>query len=267
MRLRNLRKLEEMEIKTGGQGPPRRARRDQEAAGLREGAVEDGRRRDQEDPRDVRAEDQARQAAHDLRRGAAARRGRDRGGDGRARADHRGGVGEGLDPRAARARHRPVGRRVQGRRQPQIRVPGRDHVQDPGVRHQRALLHARRREAPGRARARRAGAAVHRSRAGPRAGRGVPPSGRPQIPGRERAGQGLRGGRGRVPRQHPQGQAGAQRQAAGCGARLDRGGGRAGRHDRREPQDGDLPARSGAGAWRAAAACACSATRTARCPT
>ena len=90
---------------------------------------------------------------------------------------------------------------------------------------------------------------VHRSRAGPRAGGGVPPSGRPEIPGRERAGQGLRGGRGRVPRQHPQGQAGAQRQAAGCGARHDRGGRRARRHDRREPQDGDLPARPGAGAW------------------
>ena len=53
--------------------------------------------------------------------------------------------------------------------------------------------------------------------------------------------------RGRVPRQYPQGQASAQRQAARCRARDGAGRGRAGRGDRREPQDGDLPARSGAG--------------------
>ncbi len=57
----------------GGQGPPQRARRDQEASGFRGRAVEDGRGRDQEYPRDVRTEDQARQAPHDLCRGAAAR--------------------------------------------------------------------------------------------------------------------------------------------------------------------------------------------------
>ena len=112
MRLRNLRKLEEMEIRTenkelrGGEG------RDREAAALREGAVGDGRRPDQGGPRDVRQEDAARQAPHRIRRGARARRGRDRRGDGGARADHRRGVGEGLDPRAAR----PSGRHFRASR-------------------------------------------------------------------------------------------------------------------------------------------------------
>ncbi len=44
------------------------------------------------------------------------------------------------------------------------------------------------------------------------------PSGRPQVPGRQHAGAGLRRGRGRVSRQYPQGQAGAQRQGAGRSA-------------------------------------------------
>ena len=64
MRLRNLRKLEEMEIRERGQGAARRAQGAQRAARLREGAVEDGRRRDQEGPREVRPEDAARQAPH-----------------------------------------------------------------------------------------------------------------------------------------------------------------------------------------------------------
>ena len=61
-------------------------------------------------------------------------------------------------------------------------------------------------------------------------------------------GQGLRGGRGRVPRQYPQGQAGAQREGAGRGARRSAVvEGELVASDRREPQDGDLPARAGAG--------------------
>ena len=55
-----------------------------------------------------------------------------------------------------------------------------------------------------------------------RAGVGVPLSERAQVPGGEQDRPRLRGGRGRVPRQHPQGQAGAQRQAAGQGARRSR---------------------------------------------
>ena len=46
-----------------------------------------------------------------------------------------------------------------------------------------------------------------------------------------------------------------------------RGRGRAGRDDRRESQDGDLPARAGARDGARRAACGCSATRTAGCPT
>ena len=166
MRLRNLRKLEEMEIKQ--EDKDLRAERTElkkllgsEKEQWKTVAGEIKKVRDTFGPKTPLGKRRT-----DLCRGAAARRGRDRGGDGRARADHGGGVGEGLDPRAARTRHRSVGRRVQGRRQPEIRVPGRDHVEDPGVRHQRALLHARRREAAGRARPWRAGAAVHRSRAG-----------------------------------------------------------------------------------------------------
>ncbi len=76
---------------------------------------------------------------------------------------------------------------------------------------------------------------------------GLPPSGWAQVSGRQRARPRFRRRRGRMPRQYPQGQAGAQCHAARCGARNRRGRGRARRVDRREPQDGDLPARSGAG--------------------
>ena len=97
----------------------------------------------------------------------------------------------------------------------------------PGLRDQRPLLHHRRSEAAGRARPWRAGAAVHRPRAGRRHRLGVPLSGRPQIPGGEQDRARLRRGRGRMPRQHPQGQAGAQREGAGRGARDRAGRGRA----------------------------------------
>ena len=73
--------------------------------------------------------------------------------------------------------------------------------------------------------------------------------------------------RGRRDREHPQGQAGAEPRCDRRGEGLRGGGRRSGCHRRREPEDADLPARSGAGdaAW--ARACACSATRTAGCPT
>ena len=104
MRLRNLRKLEEMEIKRENKELR------EEKAGVEKLLRSEKEQwktvaaRDQGGARDVRPEDAARQAPHRLRRGAAARRSGDRRGDGRARADHRRGVGEGLDPRAARPR-------------------------------------------------------------------------------------------------------------------------------------------------------------------
>ncbi len=53
---------------------------------------------------------------------------------------------------------------------PKVRVSGGDHLEVPGVCYQRALLHARRREAAGRPRPWRADPAVRRSRAGCRRG-------------------------------------------------------------------------------------------------
>ena len=143
--------------------------------------------------------------------------------------------------------HRSLGRHLQGRRRAEIRLPGRDHLEVPRVRDQWPLLHARCRQAAGRPRPRRADPPVHRSGAGRRSGHRVPTPGRAQVPGRQRAGPRLRRFRGRVPRQYPQGQAGAERDGAGRGARAGGGRGRAGGLDRREPQDGDLPARPGAG--------------------
>ena len=86
--------------------------------------------------------------------------GRDRRGHGGARADHGRGVGEGLDPRAARPCQRSVGRHLQDRRRAEIRVPDRDHGEDSDLCQQRQVLHHRGFEAAGRARAWRAGAAV-----------------------------------------------------------------------------------------------------------
>ena len=57
-----------------------------------------------------------------------------------------------------------------------------------------------------------------------------------------KSGQGIYRSGGRVPRQYAQGQAGAQRQAARRSARDRAGRGRIGRRDRREPQDGGVPA-------------------------
>ncbi len=186
--------------------------------------MEDGRRPDQGGPRDVRHEDAARQAPHRLRRGARARRGRDRRGDGRARADHRRGVGEGLDPRAARPR--------------QADLSGVAFKADDGLKFafpaettSKILVFATNGrfytldavEAAGRARPRRAGAAVSStwSRTPSWSSAFRYQGGRKFLVG-EHDGPRLRRGRGRMPRQHPQGQAGAQRQAAGRGARRSR---------------------------------------------
>ena len=91
-----------------------------------------------------------------------------------------------------------VRRRLQDRRRAEIRVPDRDHRQDSDLRQQRQVLHARSRQAAGRARPWRAGAALFRHRAGRRRGRGARLPGRAQIPGGELWRQRLRGAGGRV---------------------------------------------------------------------
>ena len=144
MRLRNLRKLEEMEIRKEDKELRVEKKTLEELLEVREEAVGDDRRADQGAAREVRPQDAARQAAHRFRRGARARRGRDRRGDGRARADHRRGVGQGLGARAARPRRGPVEHRVQAGRQAQALVLRRDDLEVADARHQRALLHASR---------------------------------------------------------------------------------------------------------------------------
>ena len=102
MRLRNLRKLEEMEIRTEDKELRAEKKTIEELLGSETKQWKTVAGADQGGAQDLRAEDAARQAPHRLRRGAGARRGRDRGGDGRARADHGRRLGEGLDPRAER---------------------------------------------------------------------------------------------------------------------------------------------------------------------
>ena len=231
MRLRNLRKLEEMEIKK--EDKDLRAERKE----LKEliGSEKEQWKTVADEIKEVREtfgpKTPLGKRRTDLRRGARARRGRDRGGAGRARADHRRRLGEGLDPRAARHGDRPLGHRVQGRRRAEVRVPGRDHVEDLVFATNGRFYTLDAAKLPG---GRGHGEPVRlfvdlEQDARPR--RGVPPPGRAQVPGGERAGQRLRRDRGRVPRQHPQGQAGAQRQAAGRGARA--GGGRRANWSRR----------------------------------
>ena len=102
MRLRNLRKLEEMEIRKEDKELRAERKELKELIGSEKEQWKTIAAEIKSGARDIRAEDAARQAPHRFRRSARARRGRDRGGDGRARADHRRGVREGLDPRAAR---------------------------------------------------------------------------------------------------------------------------------------------------------------------
>ena len=219
MRLRNLRKLEEMEIRTedkelrSGEGRPR------EAAAVREGAVGDGRRPDQGGSREVRTRRRrsASAAPTSPKRPSTTRRRSKRRWWCASRSPswcrRRAG-----SARCAATRPTLSGHRVQGRRRAEVRVPGRDHVEDPGVRRPTAAsTRIDAAQAAGRARPRRAGAALRRHGAGRRAGGGVPLSGRPQVPGGEHDRPRLRRGRGRVSRQHAQGQAGAQRQGAGRG--------------------------------------------------
>ena len=154
MRLRNLRKLEEMEIRSEDkelrdERKKLKALLGSEAEQWKTIAAEIKEMRDTFGPKTPlgkRRTTFGEAPEHDA--------GRDRGGVGRARADDGRRVGEGLGPRAARPCHRSVRRRVQDRRRVEIRVPGRDHVAMSVLRHQRQFLHHRCREAA------RAGAAM-----------------------------------------------------------------------------------------------------------
>ena len=122
-----------------------------------------------------------------------------------------------------------------------------NHLEALAVLDQRQVLHARCLETAGRARPWRADPPVHRHGAGRRHRHAVRQQGRPQIPGREPGRAGLRRQRGRLRRQHAQGQAGAERDATERSAHGHDRHGQLGRDHRREPEDADLPARAGAG--------------------
>ena len=80
-----------------------------------------------------------------------------------------------------------LGPGLQDRRQARARLLRRDHLKAAGVRHQRQVLLARRRQAAGRPRPWRADPHVHRHGAGRRDRLAVRQQGRPQVPGRQHA--------------------------------------------------------------------------------
>jgi DNA gyrase/topoisomerase IV subunit A len=105
------------------------------------------------------------------------------------------------------------GPHLQDRRQARLRVLRGDTSKLLLFAYKWKVLHARRIETAGRAWPWRADPPVHRSRAGRRHRHAVPEQGRAQVPGREPGRAGLRRQRGRLRRQHAQGQAGAERRA------------------------------------------------------
>ncbi len=118
-RLRSLRKLEEMELKRELDDLTSEKDADRGAARLRREAVEDDRLADPRGEEDLRPGDDDRQAPHELRRCARDRRLRHDRGHGRARAADRRRVAERLDPRAEGPCAGPLGPAVQGRRRAQ----------------------------------------------------------------------------------------------------------------------------------------------------
>ena len=129
----------------------------------------------------------------------------------------------------------------------------------------RKILHARRGEASRRTRPWRTCAPHVRSRCRRPDRVALRPSARNEAPARLHRGRRLhRDGRG-MPRHHAQGQTGAERQGARRGRALRQRAGRchSHRHHRREPQDGHLQAAPTFPKWRAARACACRSSRTA----
>ena len=241
MRLRSLRKLEEMEI--GKERAALAKEREQldrllGSAGPTVDAPPKG-------PRS--AEEPLRRRAADADRG---RRGgaRDRlVGDDREGADHRHPVAARLDPRdegasGARAGGRP---QVARKRRALHPFPRPDHRPAGAVRVQRPGLHAGRRQAAERARLRRAGAAVHRPRC---RGRHRPAAGRPagdEAAGRVERRQGVRHDRRSDARPRPARASSwstcAPARASTVVREIARRGGR-GRRRRREPQADRVPA-------------------------
>ena len=222
MRLRALRKLEEIRDPQGVRRALGREEADRGAAGVAGQAVEDdplGSRRDAEE---IRPRHRSRPPPHRFRRCAGARRRRYPPRHDREGADHGRGLGKGLAARDEGPSERPVAAHLQGRRQPEARLPGADDRQDPRLHHRRQVLHDRRRPAAGRPRPWRAD--PHHRRHGERPGHRhrLRARSEAQAAARQPRRQRLHrsGSRGR--RQHPQGQAGDERQVAGRGFALRR---------------------------------------------
>ncbi len=185
MRLRNLRKLEEMEIRTEDKDLR------SELKGIKAVLAS-------EDEQWKRVADQVRavrdafgpKTAIGKRRttfaeAPGARSHRHRGSAGRARADHHRRLRQGLGPHHEGPCRRSVGARLQERRQSRLRLLRGNHLQAAADGHQRALLYARRQQAARRSRPRRADPPVHRHGAGDRHRRDVRQHRRAQIPGRD----------------------------------------------------------------------------------
>ena len=166
MRLRNLRKLEEMEIKHGGQGA---ARGEEPLEKLLRSERSSGRRSPNRSRRCARSSARRRRSAsaapNSPRRPSTTRRRLKRRWWCASRSPwscrRKGG-----SARCADIDERHLGLAFKADDGLKFAFSGGDHIEDSGVRHQRALLHARCLQAAGRARPRRAGAAIHRSGAG-----------------------------------------------------------------------------------------------------
>ena len=125
---------------------------------------------------------------------------------------------------------------------------GRDHVEDPGVRHQRPLLHARRRRScpAAAATASRSGCSSTWSRK-PTSSRCSAIRAAASSWSRAEQGSGFVVPEDECLANTRKGKQVLNVKPPDAGARRRAGRGRPGRRDRREPQDGDLPARPGAG--------------------
>ena len=128
MKLKALRKLEEIEIKRGARSAHRRAEGPEGAAEGRGPAVEEDRRGDRRAEETLRPGHGARQAPHQAGRCADGRRRAARS-RGRARAGHRGLLRQGLGPRHEGPCDRERRDQVQGRRPRPLLPPRGDHRQ------------------------------------------------------------------------------------------------------------------------------------------
>ena len=175
---------------------------------------------------------------------------------------------KGLDPRGQGPQPRARRHQVQGGRRAALRGRGRDHRQAAGVRHRRPLLHARRRQAAGRARPWRAAAPDDRSRQrARRGGDAALSSPAPKLLVAASDGRGFVVPADEVLAQTRERQAGDDAGRGRAGARLRP---RRGRHASRWSATTASCCSSRSPRcrrWRAAAASSCSATTTAGLPT